>query len=62
MKRIECEVWSRPCGFFSPVDKWNAGKRAEFAERKVYDVTTSLISAALRFDDVVEIGDDGSCT
>jgi len=32
------EVWARVCGFFRPVSQWNKGKRAEYAERKTYQV------------------------
>jgi len=31
---IECEVYSRVCGYFRPTNGWNPGKKAEFAERK----------------------------
>jgi len=34
-----CEVFSRVCGYFRPVSNWNKGKREEFKERKVFDVT-----------------------
>lgn len=27
------ETYSRVCGFFRPVQQWNNGKQAEFAER-----------------------------
>lgn len=30
---IECEVYSRVCGYFRPVSGWNPGKKVEFAER-----------------------------
>ena len=32
------EVYSRVCGFFRPVQQWNVGKKAEFAERRTYRV------------------------
>lgn len=32
-----CEVYSRVVGYLRPVDQWNAGKQAEFKERKVYN-------------------------
>lgn len=35
------EVYSRITGYYRPVQNWNDGKRAEFKERKVYDVATS---------------------
>ena len=39
------EVYSRITGYYRPVQNWNDGKRAEFADRKVYDVATSHFSA-----------------
>ena len=35
-KRQSCTVYSRVVGYLSPVDNWNKGKKAEFADRKVY--------------------------
>jgi ribonucleoside-triphosphate reductase len=32
------EVYSRVCGFFSPVQQWNVGKKAEYADRKPFSV------------------------
>ena len=32
------EVYSRVCGFFRPVQQWNLGKKAEFEERRNYQV------------------------
>jgi ribonucleoside-triphosphate reductase len=32
------EVYSRVCGYFRPVQQWNKGKQAEFAERKDFTV------------------------
>jgi len=34
----ECEVYSRVVGYLRPVNQWNVGKRAEFAERKEFKV------------------------
>jgi hypothetical protein len=31
-----CEVYSRVVGYLRPVAQWNAGKQAEFSERRVY--------------------------
>ncbi len=36
--REKTEVWSRVVGFFRPVQQWNKGKRAEYAERTPYKV------------------------
>ena len=38
------EVYSRITGYYRPVQNWNDGKRAEFADRKVYDVANSKFS------------------
>jgi ribonucleoside-triphosphate reductase len=32
-----CEVWSRSVGYLRPVDQWNPGKQAEFADRRPYE-------------------------
>jgi anaerobic ribonucleoside-triphosphate reductase len=32
--RIECEIYSRVCGFYRPVSQFNIGKKEEFNERK----------------------------
>ncbi len=34
--RTRCEVYSRVVGYLRPVDQWNEGKQAEFAEREEY--------------------------
>lgn len=44
MKKVPCEIYSRVVGFFRPVQNWNIGKRAEYADRKNYDPTKSLKS------------------
>ena len=31
------EVFSRVVGYFRPVERWNDGKKEEFAERKTFD-------------------------
>lgn len=33
-----CEVYSRVCGYIRPTIQWNGGKRAEFNDRRVYNV------------------------
>ena len=40
------EVYSRITGYYRPVQNWNAGKSAEFKDRKVYDVTHSHLRVA----------------
>jgi ribonucleoside-triphosphate reductase len=37
--RQECEVFSRVCGYMRPTKNWNAGKQAEFADRKMFNVS-----------------------
>ncbi len=37
----ECEVYSRIVGYLRPVSQWNKGKKAEFMQRKTYDVCAS---------------------
>ena len=39
------EVYSRITGYYRPVQNWNDGKRAEFGERKVYDIENSKFNA-----------------
>ncbi len=39
------EVYSRITGYYRPVQNWNDGKRAEFKERKVYDIDNSVFKA-----------------
>lgn len=34
--RQKAEVYSRVVGYLRPVEQWNDGKRAEFADRKTY--------------------------
>ena len=38
MKKIPAEIYSRVVGYFRPVQQWNKGKQAEYAERKEYAV------------------------
>ena len=40
------EVYSRITGYYRPVQNWNAGKSAEFKDRKVYDMTHSHLRVA----------------
>ena len=39
------EVYSRITGYYRPVQNWNDGKRAEFNNRKVYDIDNSKFTA-----------------
>lgn len=36
-KRQECIVYSRVCGFLTPISQWNVGKKAEFFQRVEYN-------------------------
>ena len=38
MQRTKCEVVSRVCGYMRPIDNWNAGKRAEWNDRQMFDL------------------------
>lgn len=38
MKGIICEVYSRCCGYFRPVNQWNVGKQSEFKDRVNYKI------------------------
>jgi anaerobic ribonucleoside-triphosphate reductase len=35
-ERTRCEVCTRVMGYHRPVSQWNAGKKAEHAERKQF--------------------------
>jgi len=35
-RRQRAEVYSRIVGYLRPVEQWNDGKQAEFADRKTY--------------------------
>ena len=36
IKRQRCEVYSRVVGYIRPIQQWNIGKQAEWADRKVF--------------------------
>ncbi len=42
MKKVKCEIYSRVCGYFAPINRWNAGKQEEFRERQTYSPARSL--------------------
>lgn len=42
------EVYARVCGFFSPVQRWNKGKKEEFKERVEYKVDSRSAPKAQR--------------
>ncbi|NCA70827.1 MAG: hypothetical protein EOM91_12100 [Sphingobacteriia bacterium] len=35
-QRVRCEVWTRVMGYHRPVSAFNAGKRAEHAQRRYF--------------------------
>ena len=37
-RKVPCEVYSRVVGYFRPVQNWNNGKKAEFADRLAYGI------------------------
>ena len=39
MSKCNVEVYSRVTGFCRPVQEWNEGKKAEFKDRKRYDIS-----------------------
>jgi anaerobic ribonucleoside-triphosphate reductase len=36
VKRVKCEIYSRVCGYFRPVESWNEGKQSEYKDRKMF--------------------------
>lgn len=40
----ETEVFSRVVGYYRPVNRWNEGKREEFADRVTFDIAKALES------------------
>ncbi|MDM7992344.1 MAG: anaerobic ribonucleoside-triphosphate reductase [Candidatus Fermentibacter sp.] len=39
IKAVKAEVYSRVVGYYRPVQDWNRGKQAEFADRTYVDIT-----------------------
>lgn len=37
-QRTPCEIYSRVVGYLRPVQNWNDGKKAEFYNRKTFEV------------------------
>jgi hypothetical protein len=37
----ECEVYTRIVGYLRPISQWNPGKKAEYAERKMFKAEDS---------------------
>lgn len=40
VRAIPCEVYSRVVGYFTPVSRWNDGKKAEFEQRKTVNINS----------------------
>ena len=36
MERQKCSVYSRVCGYCTPINRWNDSKAAEFKDRKLF--------------------------
>lgn len=47
-RRTKCEVWSRVMGYHRPVEFFNKGKQAEFAERKLFKESLAVGSREMR--------------
>jgi ribonucleoside-triphosphate reductase len=37
LQRQQCEVYTRIVGYMRPVNQWNGGKQAEYADRKEFN-------------------------
>ncbi len=44
-KEVQCTVYSRIVGYLRPVDQWNAGKQAEYYDRKQFDKSVASTQA-----------------
>ena len=44
-ERTEVEVWSRVMGYYRPVSDWNAGKKQEYLERRLFNMPDFAKSA-----------------
>jgi ribonucleoside-triphosphate reductase len=38
----QCQIFSRVVGYLTPVNQWNEGKKAEFEQRKTFDIQRAL--------------------
>lgn len=47
-ERTRCEVWTRVMGYHRPVSAFNAGKRAEHAERVYFDERPTGVTGVCR--------------
>jgi len=37
-KRTRCEIYQRIVGYYRPVVQWNDGKKAEYGDRKTFNI------------------------
>ncbi|MGM0551902.1 MAG: ribonucleoside triphosphate reductase [Bacteroidota bacterium] len=44
-EEVQCTVYSRIVGYLRPVDQWNAGKQAEYNDRKQFDKSVASTNA-----------------
>lgn len=50
MNRQKCTVYSRVVGWITPIKNWNPGKKAEFDDRKEYDVCEKSVHGVNQCD------------
>jgi ribonucleoside-triphosphate reductase len=43
LKRQECEIYSRVCGYMRPISQWNDAKQAEWYDRKTFKTDGIII-------------------
>ena len=48
-ERTRCEIWTRVMGYHRPIDSFNAGKRAEHAERCCFREPSAEREHRIRF-------------
>lgn len=39
-QRTRCEIYSRVVGYIRPINQWNEGKQAEYADRVEFNVSS----------------------
>jgi len=44
--RQRCEVYSRVVGYYRPVKQWNKGKKAEFQQRREFEIDEHISKKA----------------
>jgi hypothetical protein len=43
---LDCEIYSRVCGYFRPVANWNKGKQQEFKDRLNFNAPSCAAGAS----------------